>query len=151
MQFHPLVTDSIDQVIYRQYNYALMMSHSTQLARWLHKQLVLKSTFAEMSRRFEMCLSTIKRDSGLLDGYKRNRDGVDALEAAFAELTERGVLMSYKREDVPGPRGKLLDVIFDLYPNIEFVREVKAANKRKTDAERTAQLPPPKSSGGRRL
>jgi len=104
VQFHPLVTDSIDQVTYRQHNYGLMMSHSTQLARWLHKQLVLKNTFAEMSRRFEMRLSTIKRDSGLLDGYKRSRDGVDALETAFAELTERGVLMSYKREDVPGPR-----------------------------------------------
>ncbi len=117
------------------------MSHSTQLARWLHKQLVLKNTFAEMSKRFEMRLSTIKRDSGLLDGYKRSRDGVDALETAFAELTERGVLMSYKREDVPGPRGKLLDVIFDLYPNVEFVREVEAANKRKTDAEKKTHLP----------
>ena len=150
VQFHPLVTDSIDQVTYRQYNYGLMMSHSTQLARWLHKQLVLKNTFAEMSRRFEMRLSTIRRDSGLLDGYKRSRDGVDALETAFAELTERGVLMSYKREDVPGPRGKLLDVIFDLYPNVEFVREVKAANKRKTDAEKKTHLPPPGRTEGRR-
>ena len=44
--------------------------------------------------------------------------------------------MSYKREDVQGPRGKLLDVVFILYPNGEFVREVKAANKRRTDGER---------------
>lgn len=150
VQFHPLVTDSIDKVTYRQYNYALMMSHSSQLARWLHKQLVLKNTFAELSKRFEMRLSTIKRDSGLLDGYKRSRDGVDALEAAFKELTDRGVLMYFKREDVSGPRGKLLDVIFDLYPNVDFVREVKAANKRKTDAEKKAQLPPSSRMDGRR-
>lgn len=39
VQFHPFVTGSIDQVTYRQFNYHLMMSHSTQLARWLHKQL----------------------------------------------------------------------------------------------------------------
>ena len=142
VQFHPLVTNSIDQVTYRQYNYALMMSHSTQLARWLHKQLVLKNTFAEERKGFEMRLSTIKRDSGLLEGYKRRRDGVDALEAAFTELTERGVLKSYKRQDALGPRGKLLDVIFDLYPNADFVYEVKAANKRNTDSGKRAQLPP---------
>jgi hypothetical protein len=40
VQFHPLVTTSIDKVTYRQFNYHIMMSHSTQLARWLHKQLV---------------------------------------------------------------------------------------------------------------
>ena len=33
VQFHPLVTGSIDDVTYRQYNYALMMGHSSQLAR----------------------------------------------------------------------------------------------------------------------
>jgi hypothetical protein len=42
VQFHPLVTGSIDKVTYRQFNYSLMMSHRTQLARWLHQQLVLK-------------------------------------------------------------------------------------------------------------
>ena len=131
VQFHPLVTQSIDQVTYRQFNYALMMSHSTQLARWLHKQLVLKNTFAELTKPFEMRYSTIKRDSGLLDGYTRSRAGIEALEAAFAELKERGVLMSYKREDVQGPRGKLMDVVFDLFPNGDFVREVKAANRRR--------------------
>ena len=50
VQFHPFVTDSIDKVTYRQFNYHLMMSHSTQLARWLNKQLAIKYTFAELSK-----------------------------------------------------------------------------------------------------
>jgi hypothetical protein len=33
-QFHPLVTQSIDQVTYRQFNYQRLMKCSTQLARW---------------------------------------------------------------------------------------------------------------------
>jgi hypothetical protein len=37
--FHPLVTQSIAAVSYRQYNYHIMMSHKTQLSRWLHKIL----------------------------------------------------------------------------------------------------------------
>jgi hypothetical protein len=133
VQFHPLVTGSIDQVTYRQFNYHLMMSHSTQLARWLHKQLVLKYTFAHHLKPFEMRYSTIKRDSGLLDGYTRQRDGIDALERAFQELTERGVLLNFKREDKTGPRAKLLDVVFDLQPHSDFIGETKAANRRQSD------------------
>jgi hypothetical protein len=136
VQFHPLVTGSIDQVTYRQYNYHVMMSHSTQVARWVHKQLVLKYTFAEHLKPFETRYSTIRRDSGLLDGYSRDRDAVDALEAALVELKERSVLHSYERKDETGPRRKLLDVVFVVHPSFDFIRETKAANKRQGDAHR---------------
>ncbi|MBV8775045.1 MAG: replication protein [Deltaproteobacteria bacterium] len=135
VQFHPLVTGSIDKVTYRQFNYHLMMSHSTQLARWLHQQLVLKYTFANHHTPFETRYSTIKRDSGLLDAYSRDRDAVDALKSAFDELYTRGVLFGYDRKDITGPRKKLLDVVFIVQPSIEYIRETKAANKRQADAQ----------------
>lgn len=138
VQFHPLVTGSIDKVTYRQFNYELMMSHTTQLARWLHKQLVLKYTFADYSKPFEMRYSTVKRDSGLLDGYARERAAIDALETAFNDLKDRGVLSSSERKDITGPRKKLLDVTFKIWPSLEFIREVKAANKRLNDAHHKA-------------
>ena len=69
VQFHPFVTDSIDKLTYRQFNYQVMMGHNTQLARWLHKYLVLKYTFADLAKPFRMHYATIKRDSGLLNGY----------------------------------------------------------------------------------
>jgi hypothetical protein len=112
VQFHPFVTGSIDQVTYRQFNYHLMMSHSTQLARWLHKQLALKYTFAELSKPFEMRYSTVKRDSGLLNSYSRERAAIEALQTAFKDLKEREILSSYERRDLTGPRKKLLDVVF---------------------------------------
>lgn len=140
VQFHPLVTGSIDQVAYRQFNYKLMMSHRTQLARWLHKQLVLKYTFADHLTPFEMRFSTIKRDSGLLDSYSRIRDAVDALEAAFSELKasqkDAAVIGSCTRQNVTGPRGKLLDSVFTILPSFEFVRDTKAANKRLNQSAR---------------
>jgi hypothetical protein len=139
VQFHPLVTGSIDKVTYRQFNYHLMMSHRTQLARWLHKQLVLKYTFADHLKPFEMRHSTISRDSGLLVGYSRCRDAIDALEAAFDELKARSVLHSCDRKDETGKRRKLIDVVFTLYPSFEFVRETKAANKRQGDGQRVIQ------------
>lgn len=134
VQFHPFVTGSIDKVTYRQFNYDLMMQHNSQLARWLHKQLVLKYTFAENMKPFETRYTTIKRDSGLLDGYSRQRDAIDALETALNDLRERDILSSCSRRDITGPRKKLLDAVFTLLPSLVFVREVKAANKRLADA-----------------
>jgi len=136
VHFHPLVTRSIDEVTYRQFNYNLMMQHSSQLARWLHKQLVIKYTFAELSKPFEMRYSTVKRDSGLLNSYARERAAIEALETAFADLRQRDVLSSCERKDVTGPRKKLLDVVFKVWPSLSFVREAKAANKRLADAHR---------------
>jgi hypothetical protein len=130
VQFHPFVTDSINQVTYRQFNYHLMMGHSTQLARWLHKQLVLKYTFADFSKPFDIRYSTVKRDSGLLSSYSRERAAIDALETGFKDLQQQKIIGSYERKDITGPRRKLLDVVFKIWPSMEFIKEAKAANKR---------------------
>jgi hypothetical protein len=45
---------------------------------------------------------------------------------------DRGMLSSYERKDITGPRKKLLDVVFKIWPSLTFVREVKA---RQTDAK----------------
>jgi len=140
VQFHPFVTGSIDKVTYRQFNYHRMMSHSSQLARWLHKQLVLKYTFASSLHPFEMLYSTVRRDSGMLEGYRRERAAMEALEAAFEELKRREVIFSYTRSNVTGPRGKLLDAAFKITPSLDFIHETKAASKRLTDA--TSSLSP---------
>jgi hypothetical protein len=135
VQFHPLVTQAMDALTYRQFNYAQMMSHSTQLARWLHKQLSLKFTFASILTTFEIRYSTIKRDSALLEGYKRSTAAIEALDAAFNELKSRGVIMMFKKNLVTGLRGKIEDVIYTLTPSHDFVAQMKAANKRESLAK----------------
>jgi len=97
VQFHPLVTASIDRLDYRQHNYQLAMSLSSQLTRWLNKQLVLKYTAASFTNPFEMRFSTIRRDSHLLERYTRPRAAIAALEDSFQELKKRDVLMSVDR------------------------------------------------------
>jgi len=61
-QFHPLVTEGIDTLSYRQYNYHLMMSHSTQLARWLHKRLSHNYVNASFTVPYRLRLSAIRRN-----------------------------------------------------------------------------------------
>lgn len=130
VQFHPFVTASIDKLSYRQFNYHRLMSHTTQLARWLHKQLILKYTFASKLTPFEIRFSTIKRDSAMLDNYARPRKAQEACDFSMSELKEHGVLTDVDRHVETGERGKILDIIYKIVPSNEFVAEVKAANKR---------------------
>ena len=146
VQFHPLVTQAIDALTYRQFNYAQMMSYTTQLARWLHKQLSLKYTFASLSTVFEMRYSTIRRDSGLLEGYGLERKAIAALDAAFEEL-KGPVLMVVKKQETRGPRGKILEVLYTLTPSLEFVAQMKAANKRQLLSEEKAGQANPARTG----
>jgi len=146
-QFHPFVTDSIDKVTYRQFNYEQMMSHESRMTRWLHKYLVLKCTGADLLKPFSMRYSTVKRDSGLLNDYGRERAAIEALEKAFKDLKEKDIISAYERDPVTGPRGKLLDVVFKIWPSLAFVKEVKAANLRQSLAQESVGL----AGGSRRI
>ena len=136
VQFHPLVTQAMDTLTYRQFNYAQMMSHQTQLARWLHKQLSLKFVFASLTAQFDMMYSTIKRDSALLNNYTRERKAIETLDAAWEELKTNGVLMKVEKKEVLGSRGKLNDVIYTLTASLDFISDMKAANKRENMIKR---------------
>jgi hypothetical protein len=133
--FHPFASRAFDELTYRQFNYARLMGHKSQLARWLNKVLSLKYLNASFLHPFEMRLSTIMRDSGLLNGYALLRLAVVAVDAAFEELrTCQTPLLGCtpSKKVIPGKRGKILDVVYTLYPSREFVGEVKAASKRQT-------------------
>ena len=135
VEFHPFVTASIDKIAYRQFNYHRWMQCRGQLGRWLISQLVLKYTQAAQATSFTMKYSTIKRDSGLLDGYKLPRQAVAALDEAWEELKEREVLASYTKAEERGARAKLIDVSYTLLPTRTFSTEQRAANKRQLDAK----------------
>jgi hypothetical protein len=137
VQFHPLVTRSIDALTYHQYNYHQMMAQSTQLARWIHKQLSLKYTFANYDNVFEILYSTIRRDSAMIN-YKRDRDGIVAVDKAFQELQGCSVIIRFEKREMLGSRGKIQDVRYVLYPSPDFIRGMKAANKRLSNATNMA-------------
>lgn len=138
--FHPLVTQSISSITYRQYNYHLMMSHTSQLARWLHKVLSHNYVNAALTVPYCISLASIKRDSGLLE-CKRINDDVRKLENVLKELIEHKVLFGYTKTDKRGDRNKIDDIDYVLSPHSDFVRDIKAANKRqqigKTPDEKT--------------
>ena len=133
-QFHPLITQAIDRVTYRQFNYDRLMKCTTRLSRWLFTQLVLKYTQAAVSNTFDMRFSTIHRDSAQLSGYARIRDAITAVDEAFEQQKSLGTLLHVKKTELRGRRKKIEDVVYTLYPSPEFVREQKAANRRASGA-----------------
>lgn len=135
--FHPFASRALDELTYRQFNYARLMSHKSQLARWLNKVLSLKYINASFMHPFEMRFSTIMRDSGLLNGYAVLRLAVAAVDSAFEELQNcQPSLLGCKPEKklIEGSRGKILDAVYTLTPSREFVAEMKAASKRQAIA-----------------
>ncbi len=139
LEFHPFVTASIDKITYRQFNYQRWMNGKTQLTRWLLSQLVLKYTQANFGNTFAMKFSTIKRDSGLLEGYKQQRQAVAALDDAWDELIKLGVLTGYDKDEERGARQKLEDVSYKVKPSHAFAKEQRAANRRQLDAKSVAE------------
>ena len=131
--FHPLVTQSIQCASFRQFNYRRLMSCHTQLARWLLCLLVLKYRQASPLQCFSVRFRTIRRDSGLLEGYARARDAVAKVDEAWSELEELGVLSAVDRIEQRGQRMKLEDVNYSVRATLGFAAEQKAANRRSSD------------------
>jgi len=129
VDFSALVTEGIQRMKYRQYNYGLMMRLKGQLTRYLHKRLSHNFTQASLLSPYTITLSSIARDSGLLDCKKAN-DNKRKLEESLEELIKERVLMRYDTEVFRGYRNAIVDAKYDLFPDHDFISETKRSNKR---------------------
>jgi hypothetical protein len=96
----------------------------------------MKFTFAKYAESFEVRFSTVKRDSGLLEAYGRNRAAIEALKNSFNELKKNGLIESVKDNKIIDSKGRTNDVVYTIFPTIKFAIEVKASNKRLGDAKK---------------
>ncbi len=129
VEFSIIVSKGINELDYRQYNYQIMMTLRSQLARYLMKRLSMNYIQASMIYPYTINLDTIVRDSGLLNN-KEYRENRRQLEASLKELVDKKVLMIVESEALRGCRGKIENIKYTLTPSLEFVAEMKAANKR---------------------
>lgn len=132
-----LVSASINNLNYRQFNYAILMSLKSPLARWLHKRLSHEYTNAHLTHPYRILFSTIDRDSGLLHNCRTSAN-VKTVESALDELRQQHVLLFWEAERRNSGQA-IADVLFTLTPAPEFVTEVKAANARAGDARSRLQ------------
>lgn len=126
-----LVSKSINELSYRQFNYGLHMRLANPLSRWLHKRLVHRYRNANVMTPHLFALSDIERDSGLLNNSRMSAN-IKALETVLDELKGEFVLMRWEGSKVYEGR-KIIDVNYRVFATSEFTSEVKAAHKRQSD------------------
>jgi hypothetical protein len=128
-RFNSLIEACIRAQTYRQFDFAQMMAHSSQLARWLYKRMAHLYLQASITDPYRISLTTVKRDSGLLNASSLRFDA-RSLEKALSEMKTQGVLVDIQQERRYGPRKTLIDALYVLTPHPRFIRHVKLANKR---------------------
>ena len=137
VQFNPLVTASIEALTYRQFDYETLMSYTRQLSRWFHKRLYHNYVNAGMLNSYNILLSTVKRDSSLLNNARISQD-IKYLERVFEELLEKNIIFGFEKEVRRGRYNQIHDVLYTLRPSLNFVSEMKRANKRASDIRTTS-------------
>lgn len=133
-QLPALISQGVNNLNYRQFNYALHMRLSSSLTRWLHKRLIHRYRQASLTTPYTFLYSSVARDSGLLNN-KRMSANVKALGEALEELKAEGILFIIRSEKRFQGR-KLVDVAYEVTATGEFTSEVKAASARLNEGMR---------------
>ena len=137
--FHPLVATAIMRLEYRLLNYETQVKFKSYVAKWLHKRLSHRYTHAAITGQgYNIKASTIVRDSGMTI-YKQWRDNLGRVRKAVEELKAAGVLMRYTAEEVKGSGGRIEDVMFVMFPSLDFCNEMKKANFYQNRVEEEAE------------
>lgn len=124
------ISQAIDSLEFRQFNYKRLMNFERQLTRWVYKQLVNEYRQASVMNSYHFLFSTLK-SSGLLQ-QKLESDNRKSVLQALEELIRNEVLLSYETEEKKQGR-KIIDVKYIVVASSKFTSEQKAANKRNTD------------------
>ena len=141
--FSSLVTEGIQLIQYRQYDYTLNMVLKSQLARYIHKRMCHNYVQASLLHTYNITMSGVARDSGLLE-CKRSKDNRKMLENALDELRSNNIILYYQGSELRGKRNALNDVRYKITPHHDFIAQVKRANKR---LKTNLTFPPLEASG----
>lgn len=139
--FHPLVTSSINNLTYRQFNYTLLMQLTRPLSRWLMRYLIALFTQASRTKIFRIQLSTIRRDSGLLDQYENDgRREHESVKETLEEMKRKNLLKDSSFVVIYGARHKLMEVTYELQPSQKMIDDVVASNQGKNERKEKANV-----------
>jgi hypothetical protein len=125
------ITEAINTLQYRQFNYGRLMSMDGQLSRWLYHRLIHKFTHTDERNNYHILYTTIEEQSGLLQGKEMHQNRKKVMDA-IKELTTKGVIVAHETHEQRSPNGRTIkDVKYELYCTEAFIAEQKASNYRR--------------------
>jgi hypothetical protein len=140
VRFNSLVTKSIKEGTWRQFNYELSMRFKHVVSRQLNKRLSHNFTYANMAQGYNISLSTMIRDFGLTP-YKYMRDNLRYVTKALDEMKEKHVIREYSIKPIfdSARKNKLIDAVIDIKPDLLFVNQTIRANVKQKDVKQLTQ------------
>lgn len=131
VRFNSLVTKSIKEGSWRQFNYEISMRFKSVVSRQLNKRLSHNFTYANMAQDFNISLSTMLRDFGLTP-YEYMRDNLRHVTKALDEMVEKRVIRKYEIKNVydANRKNKLVDAVIIVKPDLDFVNQTISSNVR---------------------
>jgi hypothetical protein len=137
VRFNSLVTKSIKEGSWRQFNYEVSMRFKHVVSRQLNKRMSHNFTQANLATNYSITLSTMLRDFGLT-AYAYMRDNLRYVRKALDEMVERKVIRSYDVEEIldPNRRNKLVDARIILKPDLDFAKQTIKANIKQNEVRR---------------
>jgi len=124
------ITRSINNLEFRQFNINRLMSCDEQLTRWIYKRLINRYKQASNLHDYHFMYSSIV-ESGHLQ-QSSGRDNRKKVISCLREAIRQKVISRFETE-VKKDGAKVIDVKYTVHPTIDFIREQKAANKRRTE------------------
>lgn len=127
ISFHKLVTESIQNLQYRDMNYVDLMSIKGRLARYIFQRMVLLYTFASATAPYCPTRNQILDESG---------QGLDApsgklsekMARAFAQLKDQGIIERWEVAERIRKGRSVENVVYRVFPSKRFVTEIVRAN-----------------------
>ena len=132
VRYNILVTNSIKNLQFRQFDYKKNLQLHSALARWFHRRLSHYFVQASYNTTYEIKLSTILRDSPLDSTNRRLMDSFRDVCKALDELQKESVLQRYETTKIydTNDKRKVVDCFFKLEPHFLFCSAVIKANQR---------------------
>lgn len=131
---HPLITKSIVDLSFRQYDYEFNLRLPDYLSRWLHKKISHSFNWANVNSKnpFHLALSSIISNSGIL-AYKDINKNIKRIEDVLDHLCDLGMLEgdrtnTERKYSTAGGKGKTVDAVFNIFPTAKFAKQQKIAN-----------------------
>lgn len=121
----------INDLVYRQYNYGRYWKCDEQLSRWLYKRVVNRFIQAGIGQTYHIMFTEISQSSGMLQMTSEQGNRLKVI-SCLEELKAVGLLVGYNAAPVKKGK-KIVDTKYTLIPSDEFIKEQKAANKRRQD------------------
>ncbi len=136
VRFNSLVTKSIKEGSWRQFNYEVSMRFKHIVSRQLNKRMSHNFTQANLAANYSISLSTMLRDFGLTT-YAYVRDNLRYVQKALDEMVEKRVIRSYEIKNIYDAerKNKLVDALIELKPDLNFANQTIRANVKQREVK----------------